>query len=66
MKTIAEPLHCLHVGGKAGETKEKALTHAEDTLEVSADSLQIDTVPTVGGNGNALVPSHRNNCRSIV
>lgn len=59
-------IQSLSVGGEAGEAEKQAIVNLVDPLEIGGDCLKLNSEPAIAGDGEAVLPHHRNQSRSIV
>lgn len=59
-------IQSLSVGGEAGEAEKQAIVNLVDPLEIGGDCLKLNSEPAIAGYGEAVLPHHSNQSRSIV
>lgn len=52
-------LQGLSIGRKAGEPEKELVVNLIDSLEIGGDSLKLNTESPIAGDGEAVLPDHR-------
>ncbi len=62
----APSIHCLDVGGEAGQPNHDVRAHLEDLFKVHGDRLRLHAETHVRRNRDAVLPDHRHERRAVV